>query len=125
MKLFKSPDYSIPTRGLTVRPANAMLIEANRYDDLVAAVVRAGQRVEDLEEELRRLRQHHADVVKPDARMWWAVVIRTAYAITGVAVPLWVMSNGPVSLSAVRWTFWPFAGGLLYSSRTSPGICLA
>jgi hypothetical protein len=112
MNLFEPPDYSALTKGLIVRPPNAMLIEANRHDDLVAAVVRGGQRVEDLEEELRRLRQQHADVIKPDARMWWAVAILTAYAIAGVALPLWVMSNGPVSLSAVRWTFWPFAGGL-------------
>ena len=89
-----------------------MLIDANRHDDLVAATVRASQRVEDLEEELRRLRQQHTDVVKPDARLWWAVAILTAYAIAGVAMPLWVMSSGPASLSAVRWTFWPFAAGL-------------
>jgi hypothetical protein len=99
-------------RALAIRPPNVTLIEANRYDDLVATAVRADQRVEDLEEELRRLRQQHADVVKPDARLWWAVAILTAYAIAGVAVPLWVMSYGPTSLSAVRWTFWPFAAGL-------------
>jgi hypothetical protein len=109
---FKPPDCG-QISGLTVRPPNAGLIEANRYDDLVAADVRARQRVEDLREELRRLRQQHADVIRPDARLWWAVVILVAYAIAGVAVPLWVMSEGPVSLQAVRWTFWPFAAGMV------------
>jgi len=110
--MFKPPDFSHQLPALAIRPPNVTLIEANRYDDLVAIAVRASQRVEDLEEELRRLRQQHADVVKPDARLWWAVAILTAYAIAGVAVPLWVMSYGPTSLSAVRWTFWPFAAGL-------------
>jgi hypothetical protein len=108
---FKPPDYSqLP--DLAIRPQSADLIEANRYDDLVAADVRARQRVEDLEEELRRLRQQHADVIRPDARLWWAVIILVAYAIAGVAVPLWVMSEGPASLHAVRWTFWPFVAGM-------------
>jgi hypothetical protein len=109
--LYNRPDSSYLS-GLAIRPPNAMLIDANRHDDLVAATVRASQRVEDLEEELRRLREQHTDVVKPDARLWWAVAILTAYAIAGVAMPLWVMSSGPASLSAVRWTFWPFAAGL-------------
>ena len=104
--------YSLPEALLApVRPDSAVIIEANRYDDLVASAIRARQRVEDLEEELRRLRQQHA-YVKPDARLWAAVAILTAYAIAGVAVPLWIMSTGPASLSAVRWTFWPFAVGL-------------
>src|SRR6185312_13223225 len=97
--MFKPPDFSHQLPALAIRPPNVTLIEANRYDDLVAIAVRASQRVEDLEEELRRLRQQHADVVKPDARLWWAVAILTAYAIAGVAVPLWVMSYGPTSLS--------------------------
>lgn len=110
--MINPPDLSYLAKGLAVRPPNVALIDANRHDNLVATAVRASQRVEDLEEELRRLRQQHADVVKPDARLWWAVAILTAYAIAGVAVPLWVMSAGPASLSAVRWTFWPFAAGL-------------
>lgn len=109
--MYNRPSYSLP-RALAVRPSSAVLIDANRHNDLIAAAVRASQRVEDLEEELRRLRQQHADVFKPDARLWWAVAILTAYAIAGVAVPLWVMSGGPASLGAVRWTFWPFAAGL-------------
>jgi hypothetical protein len=85
---------------------------AGGYDDLVGTSLRASQRVEDLEEELRRLRQQHAIVVRPDARLWWAVGILTAYAIGGVGVPLWVMAQGPSSIIAVRWIFWPFACGL-------------
>jgi len=108
---FNPPDLNALSR-VAVRPVSTQLIDANRHDDLVASHVRATQRVEDLEEELRRLRRQHADVVKPDARLWWAVAILTAYAVAGVAVPLWVMSSGPASLSAVRWTLWPFAAGL-------------
>jgi hypothetical protein len=106
-------DYSQLPSAMTIRPPNVAQIEASRYDDLIAADLRAHQRVEDLTEELRRLRQQHADVVRPDTRLWWAVVILAAYAIGGVAVPLWVMSEGPVSLRAVRWTFWPFAAGMV------------
>lgn len=112
VNLSNGPDYSLIPRTLALRPPSAELIDANRLDNLVEATVRASQRVEDLQEELRRLRQQHADAVKPDALLWWALVILTAYAIVGVAMPLWVMSDGPASLSAVRWTFWPFAAGL-------------
>ena len=88
--------------------------------------MRARQRVEDLREELRRLRQQHADVIRPDARLWWAVVILVAYGIAGVAVPLWVMSEGPASLHAVRWTFWPFAAGMMaLLGYISPCTCSA
>src|SRR6185437_2717537 len=59
--MFKPPDFSHQLPALAIRPPNVTLIEANRYDDLVAIAVRASQRVEDLEEELRRLRQQHAD----------------------------------------------------------------
>jgi hypothetical protein len=110
---FPAPDYTSIAKAVgSIRPPASVLIDANRTDDLIAADSRARQRVEDLTEELRRLRKQHAEVIKPDARLWWAVAILTAYAISGVAVPLWVMSSGPTSLSDVRWTFWPFAGGL-------------
>ena len=110
---FPAPDYTSIAKAVgSVRPPASVLIDANRTDDLIVADSRARQRVEDLTEELRRLRKQHAEVIKPDARLWWAVAILTAYAISGVAVPLWVMSSGPTSLSDVRWTFWPFAGGL-------------
>jgi len=111
--MLRSPGYSYPLSALTIQPPNTAQIEASRYDDLIAADERARQRVEDLGEELRRLRQQHADVIRPDARLWWAVAILVAYAIAGVAVPLWVMSEGPVSLRTVRWTFWLFAAGLV------------
>jgi hypothetical protein len=94
------------------RSDSANLIEARRHDDLLESLARAIQRVEDLEEELTRLGQQHADIVKPDIRLWWGVIILIAYAIAGVAVPLWVMSNGPTNLQNVRWIFWPFAIGL-------------
>jgi hypothetical protein len=108
------PETHALTEAMLMQPPpHAKLIEANRYNDLIATDIRARQRVEDLEEELRRLRQQHTDVIRPDARLWWATAILVTYAIAGVAVPLWVMSEGPASLRAVRWTFWPFAAGLV------------
>jgi hypothetical protein len=46
---------------------------ARRYDELVAADQRAQQRVEDYEDELRRLEEAHKDIVRPDSRLWWGV----------------------------------------------------
>lgn len=111
MPQFTAPRFTTSVPSFGPGPST-VLIDANRHDELIATAVRTSQRVEDLEEELRRLRHQHADVVRPDRRLWWAVAILTAYAIAGVGVPLWVMASGPVSLSAVRWTFWPFAAGL-------------
>lgn len=87
-------------------------IGERRRDELSKADQRAEQRVEDYESELNRLRQAHAEIVRPDRRMWAGVVILVLFAIAGVAVPLWVMSRGPASLAQVRWTFYLFAAGL-------------
>jgi hypothetical protein len=85
---------------------------ARRYDDLVAADQRAQQRVEDYEDELRRLREAHEEIVRPDARLWWGVGILVAFAIVGVALPTWIMSRGPGDLAAVRWVVYPFGSAL-------------
>ena len=85
---------------------------ARRRDDLVSAHQRALQQAEDYEGELRRLRQAHADIVRPDGRLWWGVGILIAFAVVGVAVPLWVMGEGPKNLASVRWLFWLFAAAL-------------
>lgn len=85
---------------------------ARRRDGLVAAHQVAQQQVQDYEAELRRLQEAHAEVVRPDARLWWGVGIVVVFAAVGVALPLWIMAQGPKDLASVRWLFWVFAGAL-------------
>jgi hypothetical protein len=87
-------------------------IRARREDELRTADERARQQVEDYEAELRRLQQDHAEIVRPDARLWWGVGILGVFAILGVGLPTWVMSQGPDNLASVWWLFWPFAVSL-------------
>ena len=54
----------------------------------------------------------HAEIVRPDARLWWGVGIVVLFAAVGVALPLWIMAQGPKDLGSVRWLFWVFAGAL-------------
>jgi hypothetical protein len=85
---------------------------ARRRDGLVTAHQVAQQQVQDYEAELRRLQAAHAEIVRPDARLWWGVGIVAVFAAAGVALPLWVMAQGPKDLASVRWLFWPFAAAL-------------
>lgn len=82
---------------------------ARRYDELVASHERAQQQVQDYEAELGRLRLEHAEIIRPDVRLWWGIAILIVFTALGVALPLWVMSQGPRDLAAVRWVFYPFA----------------
>jgi hypothetical protein len=85
---------------------------ARRYDGLVTAHQVALQQVEDYEGELRRLEADHAEVVRPDSRLWWGVGIVAVFAVVGVALPVWIMAQGPKDLATVRWLYWPFAAAL-------------
>jgi hypothetical protein len=106
-----TPSYALT--GLVTPPTTDHgVTRARREDELRTADDRARQQVEDYEAELARLRQAHAEIVRPDARLWWGVGILTGYAIAGVGLPMWVMSRGPSDLSQVRWVFYPFAIGL-------------
>lgn len=104
--------WPLPRAKLLGMAATDTVTRARRYDELVAANERAQQRVEDYEDELRRLRQEHREIVRPHARLWWAVGILTAFTIVGVGVPAWLMSEGPGNLGAVQWLVYPFAGAL-------------
>jgi hypothetical protein len=84
------------------------VITARRSDDLRGNHARAEQQVEDLEAELLRLEQEHAEIVRPDARLWWGVIILIIFTVLGVVVPLVVMATGPRDLAAVRWVLYPF-----------------
>jgi len=87
-------------------------IRTRQRDDLRAADERARQQLEDIAAEFARLQLAHAEIVKPDGRLWWGVGILTAYAIVGVAIPMWLMSRGADDLSQVGWVFWLFGAGL-------------
>ncbi|MEV6543421.1 hypothetical protein [Streptomyces sp. NPDC051665] len=89
-------------------------ITARRYDARVVASERAGQQVQDLENELARLRRAHSEVVRPDGRMLWALVVLAVFTVIGVVLPLWVMSHGPKDITPhIRWMFWLFASALV------------
>jgi hypothetical protein len=111
-QLKQSPSY---LEGLHLAPivtppqTDYGAIRARREDELRATDDRARQQVEDYEAELGRLQQEHAEIVQPDARLWWGVGILGVFAILGVGLPTWIMSQGPDNLASVRWVFWPFA----------------
>jgi hypothetical protein len=85
---------------------------ARRHDNLVTAHQVAQQQVQDYEGESRRLQAAHAEIVRPDARLWWGVGIVIVFAAAGVALPLWIMAQGPKDLASVRWLFWLFSAAL-------------
>jgi hypothetical protein len=105
---------SSQTRQLAAatRSAEGRATNVRRRDDLLARRERAAQQAEDCEGELRRLEQDHREIVRPDSRLWWGVCIVVVFAVVGVALPLWEMSRGNVSLASVRWVFWLFAAAL-------------
>jgi len=87
-------------------------IAARRSDELRANHGRAQQQVEDLEAELHRLEQERAEIVRPDARLWAAVVILVILTVLGIVLPLVVMATGPHNLASVRWVLYLFIGSL-------------
>ena len=88
-------------------------IAARRSDELSASHARAQQQVEDLDAELRRVEQEHAEIAQPDARLWWGVGILIVFTILGVVVPLGVMATRPRDLAPVQWVLYPFIGSLV------------
>ncbi len=111
--IFEQQQRALMTRlAVPVPQTDHGAIAARRSDDLLANHSRAQQQVEDLEAELHRLEQEHAEIVRPDARLWWGIAILIAFTVLGVVLPLWVMSTGPHDLAPVRWVFYPFIGSL-------------
>ena len=86
--------------------------EARRHDELIASHERAAQQVEDYEAELVRLRQEHAADRAARCAPAAGIAILDIFTALGVALPLWVMSQGPQNLAPVRWVFYPFAESL-------------
>jgi len=87
-------------------------ILARRKDELATEYDRAQQRAEDYDEELSRLQAAHAEIVRPDSRLWWGVAILVGFTIAGVGIPAWLMAFGPADLARVRWVFFAFAAVL-------------
>jgi len=83
--LRSQPPIRNPILGPTVS------YEWQRRDDLAANYERAQQRVEDYQDELRRLQEAHAEIIRPDVRLWIGVAVVVIFATVGVAWPL-----GPV-----------------------------
>jgi hypothetical protein len=109
-------DVRSPARRKTMQSpsgaSDARAAAARRHVELAAARQRALQQVEEYESECRRSLREHAFIMSPDVRLWWGVGIVVAFAVVGVAVPLWVLGEGPKDLATVRWLFWLFAAGL-------------
>lgn len=112
--IFEQQQRALMTRlAVPVPQTDHGAIAARRSDELLANHARAQQQVEDLEAELHRLEQEHAEIVRPDARLWWGIVILILFTVLGIVIPLWVMVTGPRDLAPVRWVFYPFIGSLL------------
>lgn len=94
-------------------PAEPRTTSARRNDELVATHERAQQHLEDVQGEVDRLRQARAAIVRPDGRLWIAILILTYFAIVGIALPLWVMTTGPKAFTClVQVVLWLFLVGL-------------
>ncbi len=78
-------------------------IRARRRDELVASHERGQQQVEDLEGEVRRLRQARDAIVRPQG-LGWGLGILGYFAVVGVVVPILLMSRGPKDLTALMGT---------------------
>lgn len=107
-----STSSSLIRSMVRLTPEGTAATSARRYDNLLTAHQVALQQVADYEGELRRLREAHAEIVRPDVRLWWGVGIVVVFAAVGVALPLWIMAQGPKDLASVRWLFWVFATAL-------------
>ena len=89
---------ALPFPGRVTGPfTDSGAIAARRHDELLANHARAKQQVEDYEAELGRLRMEHAEIVRPDARLWWGIAILIIFTVLGVVLPLWVMATGPTT----------------------------
>lgn len=104
-------DSSALTFRLAQIPATRKA-SGRRIETLLTNHQVALQQVQDFEGELRRLQTAHAEIVRPDARLWWGVGIVLAFAMVGIALPLWIMAQGPKNLTSIGWLFWPFAVAL-------------
>ena len=112
----------LPGRRLSTRPpADWEAIEARRRDDHSANHERAEQQVEDLESEVRRLRQARDAIVRPQG-LGWGLIILGYFAVVGVVVPILLMSRGPQDLTPLMgWlVFAGFCSGVMADASQLP-----
>lgn len=112
LDLINTPRFFMPTFSPPPPQTDYGVIEARRSDELRTNHARAQQQVEDLDAELLRLEQEHAEIVRPDGRLWFAVAILIILTVVGIVVPLGVMATGPRDLAQVRWVLYPFLASL-------------
>jgi hypothetical protein len=95
-------------------PPEYVALGIQRRNALRDDVARAQQRVEDIEEELARLRRTRKAIVRPKG-LGWGLVVLGFFTVVGVIIPIWLMSRAPERLTAHlgEVVFWLFFAGLL------------
>ncbi|HEX3783685.1 MAG TPA: hypothetical protein VHX38_28815 [Pseudonocardiaceae bacterium] len=103
-----------PDRAAQAIYATQLQDETNRkHDALSTAVSRAEQRVEDLEAEVERHRQHRAVIIKPNRQLWIGLFVLTYPTVVGVVLPLLAMSDAPKDFTPyIHNLVWLFFTGL-------------
>jgi hypothetical protein len=104
------PKYALspPTQVSLVTNLRA----AGHHDALRSAADRTEQQVEDIELELKGLRQRRDAIIKPGKQLWPGLLVLAWLSLVGVIIPLHEMSRGPQQFSPfVRWHFWFFVVG--------------
>lgn len=91
---FNSP---IPLSIIPIPPEISVL-RGQRRDALRTNLDRAAQQVEDIESEVQRLRRAREAIVRPKG-LGLGLVILGYFTLTGVIVPLWLMSRAPQQLT--------------------------
>lgn len=86
---------NLPVAASRIRPLAASLAAAGRHEALRSAADRTEQQVEDIELELKGLRQRRDAIVKPGRQLWPGLLVLGWLSLVGVIVPLWEMSRGP------------------------------
>lgn len=74
-------------------------VAERRRDERRAALERAEQRVEDLEDEVARLRQIRDAVVKPSKQLWVGLLVLAYPTIVGIVLPVLAMAGGPTDFT--------------------------
>jgi|SRR5579862_8670599 len=95
-------------------PPEYVALHLQRRDALRANVERAGQQVEDIEDELARLHRARDAIVRPKG-LGWGLAVLGFFTLVGVILPIWLMSRAPQRLTAHlgEVVFWLFLAGLL------------
>jgi hypothetical protein len=91
-----------------------LLHRLNRRTALAEDVARAEQQVEDLQDELDRLKRERKRIVRPKG-LGWGLSVLGYFTVVGVMLPLWLMSRGPDRLTAHlgEVVLWAFLSGLV------------